>query len=280
VLHAHNLDSAGLLAQRIEREFGIPYLVTEHSTYYHRDLVPRELLPRLATAAQDASSFGAVSPELARLLRQKLSLGRLNIDILPNVIDPDFLTAAVAEQKSCRSDFSFLCIGNLIPVKNHEMLIKAFHSAFADSPGVALRIGGDGELRNVLGDLVQELGLSDRIEFVGRLGRPDVLREIDQCNAFVLPSRYETFGVVLIAAMARGKPVISTACGGPEAFVTKLDGVVVANEDQSAFALAMKTMVSRAGSYDAADIRLRAIDRFGPRALLARLEPMYRRAVS
>lgn len=279
VVHAHNLDSAGLLAQRIEREEGVPYVVTEHSTHFHRGLVPRGLFPRLTSAARGASAFDVVSPGLSALLQRELGLSSAEIGLMPNVIDPALATLPVSPGMF-GGGFQFLCVGNLIPVKNHGLLVRAFTDAFADSPTVTLRIGGDGELRKEIEALIAELGMSDRIQLVGRLERRELVQALDECDAFVLPSHYETFGVVLIESLSRGRPVITTASGGPESFVTDADGEVVPNDDRVALAAAMERMVVNAKNYDPHSLNERALAKFGPQAVLARLELVYERAVS
>ena len=280
VIHAHNLDSAGMLANRIQRRHGIPYVVTEHSTYFERGLVPRGLYARLARAARESSSFSAVSPGLSRVVQRHLGLSETQIEWLPNVLDPVFVDLPLVDPPRTQEGFGFLCLGNLIPVKNHSLLLRAFHEAFAQDAAISLRIGGDGPLRGELEELATRLGIQDRIAFLGRLSRSDVMDELDRCNAFVLPSLYETFGVVLIEALARGRPVITTLSGGPESFITPADGIMVPIGNQAALASAMRQMVEHADEFDSKDLRRRVIEQFGPDALLSRLEPIYMRATS
>ena len=79
-------------------------------------------------------------------------------------------------------------------------------------------------------------------------------------DTLVLPSTSDTFGVVLVEALATGMPVISTRCGGPEGIVDADSGLLVERDDDEALAEAMATMISR--SYPEGKLRDRAMRRF------------------
>jgi glycosyltransferase involved in cell wall biosynthesis len=280
VLHAHNLNPAGLLAHRISRRHDIPFVVTEHSTFWARGLIPRMLMPRLRKAASAATTLAAVSPQLGQLLEKELQLDQKHIQWIPNVIDPFVVSAPAAASTSTRDRFEFLCVGNLIPIKNQAVLLEAFQRAFDGHREISLRIGGDGPLEFDLKQLAEALGLRGQVEFLGRLSREQVVQELDRCDALVLPSTIETFGVVLIEALVRGKPVVATRCGGPESFVAEGDGIVVSRDDVAGLADALRTMRMIAADYDANDLRGRALARFGPQKLVDNLTALYDRALA
>lgn len=280
VIHAHNSDPAGLLAHRLSRQQGIPFVITEHSTFFARGLVPRSLHPTLARAFTAASTVAVVSPALAGVLARELGVDTARFRWIPNVVDPAVVDAPHSRGPDEPGSFTFLTIGNLIPVKNHALLFRAFQRAFGECPGVTLRIGGDGDLLAELEDLARTLQISSQVRFLGRLSRSAVIDELDLCDGFVLPSRYETFGVVLIEAMTRGKPVVSTACGGPEAFVTPEDGILVPTDNVAALADAMVRIRRDRVRYSAGGIRNRAILRFGPQQIAKQLKNMYSEALA
>lgn len=83
-------------------------------------------------------------------------------------------------------------------------------------PDLLLEIGGDGPEKTKLEELVTKLGINKNIKFLGQLTRDEVKNKMnEESSAFVLSSEYETFGVVVVEALALGKPVIATKCGGP-----------------------------------------------------------------
>src|SRR4029079_19216509 len=86
----------------------------------------------------------------------------------------------------------------------------------------------DGPLRGELEALTRSLGIWERVRFLGRKGRPQVADLMQRCEMFVLPSRAEPFGIVLIEAMACRKPVIATRVGGiPEIIEDGQNGILV-----------------------------------------------------
>ena len=137
---------------------------------------------------------------------------------------------------------------------------------------------GHGPLREELEALSRKLGISDRVQFLGQLSKTEILEQIDDAHTLVIASRIETFGVVAIEAMARGRPVISTRCGGPEDIVDDLSGVLVPAGNADALAQAMADMVQSFTRYTLAAIRSRAIENYGHAAFLARAENLYRSA--
>jgi glycosyltransferase involved in cell wall biosynthesis len=102
-----------------------------------------------------------------------------------------------------------------------------------------------------------------------------VAEQVSRAQVLVHPSQYETFGVAIIEALALGKPVIATRCGGPDAIVTPHDGMLVPVGDEQVLAEAMWTMRERIGDYDAAGIRRACLARFGERAVVERLTQVY-----
>jgi glycosyltransferase involved in cell wall biosynthesis len=105
-----------------------------------------------------------------------------------------------------------LIVGNLIPGKGQELVLRAIHRIAVSFPQLQCRVIGEGPDRQRLESLAGELGISQRIEFLGRQSRVAVADEMRQCSMFVLPSRSEGLGCVYLEAMACAKPVI--ACRG------------------------------------------------------------------
>ena len=104
--------------------------------------------------------------------------------------------------------FQIIGVGNLVPQKGFDLLIKAVAALCARSYKIQLMIVGDGSERTSLSQLIAKLGMQDNIHFAGILPN-DMLRSLyPHFDAFVLPSYSETFGIVYIEAMYAGLPVI------------------------------------------------------------------------
>jgi glycosyltransferase involved in cell wall biosynthesis len=144
---------------------------------------------------------------------------------------------------------------------------------------VSLTIVGNGPERPALEEQARQLGVASRISFRGRLNRRAVREALQHAHAFVLPSRYETFGVVLLEAMATGLPVVATASGGPEDIVTPDTGELVPPGDPSALASALLRMKASWSAYNPYAIRQRTLRQYGPEPFVRRTRLLYNRAL-
>jgi glycosyltransferase involved in cell wall biosynthesis len=194
---------------------------------------------------------------------------------VPNVVDALFLQGDA--RRAAAGPFRFLNVGFLHEKKGQDDLLKAFASRFADDPTVALAIGGDGPERDRLHEMAESLGIAGQVRWLGALDRDGVRAAMHGADAFVLSSRIETFGVVLVEALATGLPLVATASGGPECIVTAADGILVPVGDLEALGDALVEMRGTASSYDPESLRSRCAERFGETALVHRLESVYAR---
>ena len=139
----------------------------------------------------------------------------------------------------------FVCVANLTPVKNHEMLIRAF-SLFLANGGMRahLKLVGDGVLREELEQLVASKDLTSLITFVGTLADPaPVLKESD---IFVMSSHYEGMPLSVAEAMAAGLPVVAPQIGGLNEMIDG-NGILYQVDDPNELANAMLKIASNKG---------------------------------
>jgi glycosyltransferase involved in cell wall biosynthesis len=277
VLHAHAMFNGGLLASRISEQFGVPFVITEHSSVYGRGLAKKWQLNLGEKAAMGASATLAVSEKLATLLDEKFHLHEGTWKYLPNMIGEPFTRYRLAESESGRNgSFRFCTISYLNANKAVDLLLRAFALAFSKSVETQIVIGGDGKERARLQALVKELELDRQVQFLGSLSRDEVLETISQSDALALASRYETFGVVLLEALALGKPVLATRCGGPESIVQAGDGFLVENGSVEALTRGLIELRERAVEFDPAKLRESCLRRFGEAVVVEKLTAIYR----
>jgi glycosyltransferase involved in cell wall biosynthesis len=169
-------------------------------------------------------------------------------------------------------------VGRLESRKGHEHFLAAAREIVARANGLAPQvvIVGDGPLRDALARQVDGLGLGPAVRFTGRLG--DVRTALAAMDVFVLPSHAEGMSNALLEAMAAGRPVVATAVGGNnEVLAGDGVGVLVPPRDTHAMADAVLALLAdrpRAALLAEAG-RHRVGERYGSRAMVARLERLY-----
>jgi len=196
----------------------------------------------------------AISPALATQLLDFLP--GLQIEVIGESLRTDFFVPAENVDKAAGTGKSFFVAARLAEQKGLEHLVKAVHLLVDKGlSSFELVIGGDGPDRQKLEQLAQTLGVSGICHFLGGLNREQVRERMQKCDVFVLSSLHETFGVVVGEAMACGKPVISTRCGGPEFFVNEQNGVLVDVANPQALAGAMEDFIADRVSFDSQTVR-------------------------
>ncbi len=279
LLHAHSARWAGAAAARLGDELEIPYVLTEHFSGFQK---PNGVFPwrwpLVEAGFHGARRIAAVSTALREAIASHGLALADEIAVQPNPVRTSFFTLP-PEHRSPPPPLRFLTVARLRPLKNVSELLDAFATAFGESRAATLTIVGDGPERGPLKQQADRLGLTDQITFRGALDRAGVREALWDAHAFVLPSHHETFGVVLIEAMATGLPVVATRCGGPEDIVTLETGRLVPPDNTQALAEALRTMHRTHDTYDAASIRASALDRYGPEAFVRRTRNFYQRAL-
>lgn len=278
LIHVHAGLLAGAGAVEISRRTGVPFVLSEHSTSFARGVVSKSGLRLARKNSEKAEKRFAVSTPFARLLEDRLSMPEHSWSVMPNMVDQRFLDAPLSNRNDER--FRFLHISLLDPKKRVDLIINAFADKFAQNDRVELVIGGDGPTRPALQALAKKNGLSERIKFTGYLSRDEVRFEMTRADSFVLSSQYETFGVVLIEAMAMGLPVVATRCGGPEDIVTRNSGILVPIDDVAVFGAAMQNIWSQRNSWNKQAQRNQCRERFGTAVLSRQWQQEYRRVLT
>lgn len=167
-------------------------------------------------------------------------------------------------------------------MKGIDEVLQAVHRLQAHRPELIYTIVGEGDDRPRLERVVRELGLDDRVEFLGRVGDDELTSIYDSCDIFAMPSAQEGFGLVFLEAMAAGKPVIGALAGGiPEVVEHGRTGLLVDYGDVDGLALAidrlaadgdLRSRLGRAG-------RARFISAFTEEAASARLLALVQEAL-
>ncbi len=159
----------------------------------------------------------------------------------------------------------FLCVGRLCQRKGQMQLVEAAHKLRTTGMNVEIVLAGDGELRPLLERRIADLGLQDSVRITGWIGDAEIRKELLAARAFVLPSFAEGLPVVIMEALALGRPVVSTYVAGiPELVTDGACGWLVPAGDVDALATALRRAMnasagdlSRMGALGAARVRER-----------------------
>lgn len=269
LIHGHAAMWGGYAAMFSARELGIPYVITEHSSSIMTLDLSRSDRRRVAQAYRNAARVLAVSGALKASV--DCMAGSEVAEVIPNTVDTAYFHPPDAPRR--RRPFVFLAIGDLLPGKRFDMLIRAFARLHRNDPATRLVVAGEGKERFRLRELTWALRIADVVELTGPLSRDRVRRQMWNANALVVPSAFETFGVVLIEALATGIPVVSTRCGGPEEIVTPNLGVLTDGDGEAALHRAMAAVAER--DFRPASLRDSVGHRFGYEPVAQRLCDLY-----
>lgn len=279
IIHVHSALYGGCLALKINELHNIPYVITEHFSAYPRGLISVEGINLAKKVIDRASCKIAVSKNFANDLAKVFEEDPSSWEEIPNIVNDNFLIKSLNKTEPDEI-FNFITISALTNNKGIHNVIEAFSKAFPIDENIHLKIGGDGIAKKMLEQLAKDCNVANRVHFLGKLSRNDVLEEVSQSNVLVVASEYETFSVVVIEALALGKPVISTRCGGPESIIRPQDGILVPQGDIKALGNSMSILYDNYSEFHPETIREGCIERYSEKAIINKLREVYDQVIS
>ena len=205
ILHTH-LVHADVYGQLTGALTGVPVRVsTKHGFNEFRENPGFALGDR--AIATFAHAHIAISRGLARYLEEVEGFDGASFEIVHYGIEPNGAPPSYDGDQP-----RLLCVGRLIPIKGHIVLLRAFAEARRQIPDLRLDIAGRGPLEPALRALAKELEVDDAIRFLGYVA--PVQRAIEDAAIVVVPSMGEGFGMVALEAMERARPVVAAEIGG------------------------------------------------------------------
>lgn len=267
------IDITNVLTLMASVRLGVPIIVCEHTDPRHHQIGPlwsglRYMVYRRAVAVVVLTN--ALREWAERYVRPEA------VHVIPNPV-------LVSDDQSQDSGNYGLrgrtvgAMGRLGHEKGFDILLKAFARCAKTHAEWSLVILGEGQERKALEQLIEQLGIQDRVSMPGQVQGPfRILRKLDM---FVLSSRYEGFPMALVEAMACGLAVISTdfPSGVREIVREGVDAVVVPAENIDALAAAMNRLMSNPVERNC--LRTHAVDvteRFGTNSVMAMWEGVFK----
>ncbi|MEE4197212.1 MAG: glycosyltransferase [Bacteroidales bacterium] len=269
LVHAH-VYSVGSVAGWIKKKYNIPYILTEHFTGFARKIMKPWQLKLAKKVYGESSANIAVSKEFCSLLEEEFNTP---FQFVPNVVDTNFFLPGEKTRKT--DEFTFITVGHLQKKKNHIMLIRAFAIYLKNRPADKLIIVGGGSEYNNLAKEIIRLNVQDNIILYGPAKREEVKKQMQLSDFFVLPSTFETFGVVLIEAMSCGLAVLSTRSGGPESIIKNNELGLLCNISVASITDSLKKIVKM--KFNRETIRNYAIENYSEQQVGNKLLGIYRK---
>jgi teichuronic acid biosynthesis glycosyltransferase TuaC len=212
LIHAHAALPSGHAAVLLSRELKIPCVITVHGLDAFFD---RQVPGYPGRWCKQVSQFVYCSAARVICISERVCAevaagvpASVRTCVIYNGVDHKMFSP----EPSASLPDTVLSVGNLIPIKGHELLLRALATVLPRYPNVSCEIIGDGSERQRLTALAKECNLASNVRFLGRQNRRQVTDAMRRCALFALPSRYEGLGCVYLEAMSSEKPVI--ACRG------------------------------------------------------------------
>lgn len=241
LMHAHYGFPDGVVAIFVGRLLRIPVVVTLHGSDVNRQIAKGTGGSHVARALTRADCLIFVSSALKVKFETVVPAGQFRSIVLHNGYDSTCITHV---SKNTPSNLLFL--GTLNPVKNPDILLRAFASSDLAVLGISLLVAGDGPLRIPLESLVEELGIAKHVKFLGRVEHRQVPALLRDAIALVLPSSSEGLPIVVLESLASGTPVVASKVGGiPEIIADERFGILVEPGCSAQLSNALRAAVER-----------------------------------
>lgn len=201
------------LAVKLALKHKLPFVLSPHGMYeswlWEQSYLKKKLYFKAMVARRfsKASVLHAITQQEQDTLRDMFGKG-MRIETIPNLI-PTVDLPKISLKPGETEEKYILFLGRLHPVKGIDLLIKAF----ASLPNKKLRLkiaGPFNEYQETLSALVEELGISDKVDFLGMVLGDEKFRLYSQAHVFAAPSFSEVIGMVNLEAALMGTPVITT----------------------------------------------------------------------
>ncbi len=253
LIHTHTPFTLGFIGLRWAQSHELPIVTTYHTLYnrylHYIPFVPRRYL-RFKMAKHTNFYYNSVdhviTPSEASLRWLRRHSVITDVSVIPTgatrrrLLDRSEVRQALGippEQKI------LLYVGRLAKEKNMSVLFHMAALSFQEDPSLRLWLVGDGPYREDCARMVRDLGIGDRVKFVGFLSRPEVDPYYAAADLFVFSSITETQGLVVQEAMSYGVPSVAVAGGGAsDGIIDGENGYIVKNDPGTFAAKVLEVM--------------------------------------
>lgn len=277
LVHAHTSFLDGNAGARIARRFRVPFVLTEHTGPFSALTASPLMAWQTGRAIARADAVLAVShAEREAMLRGVRIRRPERIEVLPNGVRTDVFHPGGGRPPDDGA-VHVLWVGGLVPVKRLDLLLDAFADARRERPELRLTLLGDGPLEGEVRRKIEALDLAREVGLAPSTSRAGVAAALRAHHFLVVSSETESFSLVTIEALACGRPVLSTRCGGPESILVSPRLGELVDRTRSALARGLVSMAGRLPEFDEAALADHARREFGIEAVAKRTIAVYER---
>lgn len=278
LVHLNVLYPAGNQARWLEKQFGIPFIVTEHWTGYHPEHKTRVRWDQRKSMLKTAQAAKIIAPVSAQLETSMKNWGiQARYEVVPNVVDTDlFLPPAIHIEASKQKEI--LHVSSLVDDhKNISGMLHAVLPVLQNNAQIHFRIIGDGDITPYQ-KLAKTIGIpEDQFSIEGEKSIEEIAQAMTKAELFVMFSRYENLPCVILEAFACGVPVVSTDVGGIREHLQPERGLLIQNENQAELTQAIERALNT--QWNRAEIRDYAVRYFSEEAIAQSFTHLYRSAI-
>lgn len=279
IIHAH-LPRAELLTSMAARRNS--FIVSRHNAEAFFPGAPKwisSILSRFVT--KRANSGIAISQAVEDFIRSKNEVSK-NCEITVvhygyGTKDFDFEQPRVSRRdlNLNENDFIFGTIGRIVPQKDYPTLLRAFSIVSRNKQSCKLIVIGDGSLRDEMQKLSMELGISEKVVWLGRTDR--IIESLKLLNCFVLTSRYEGFGLVLLEAMSAKIPIVASNVSAIPEVLGNLNPLLSIPGDPINFAKNMTCVINFSAKkrLELLEMQSTQLEKFNPVQMCNSIEKIY-----
>jgi len=251
LIHSHFIWSSGYVGMKLKEEYSVPLVITGHGYDVYKLPFKSKYWEKKIKEILDSADGIITGSKTNKRCLEKLGIDISKVSVINNGFKPSLFypkDKRILREKMGLSDSQKICvsIGNLERVKGHDVLIKAIGILKKKGQDISCYIVGTGSRLNYLKELASRCGVKDNIYFLGVKPHSEICDYINISDIFVLPSRNEGAPVVLLEALACGKPVVASKVGNVKDILGARDcGYIVDSENPNELADAIEKSLNK-----------------------------------
>ncbi len=278
LIHVHVPVKAGAAAVKLKSRYGIPFVVTEHSSAYYEH-IPENYFHRnryfkhvTKTTFEQAVVVSSVSNWLLDRLQELFNIQQ--VKLIHNAVNTDLFHYTASTNSKKR----FIHVSLMHPLKNVTGILRALAELNQKTTDWQMNFIGPASTADL--KLAGELGLTQQIAWKGTLTYAEVANEMRQADALVHFSKYENLPCVVNEALCCGLPVLSSNVGGIAELINPANGILVEEGNMYALANALYIYLKQTAAFDRETISANAVTQFQYKTIGKEIADCYKMVVS